>query len=549
MSKNLRCILVVILAAVSTVFPYSTKAQQSATSGYDSLVALYNDIRADAQPPVGDGVPDYSQSAVAQRQAKVPEFRRRLAAISTSGWTIPQRVDYLLVQARLNALDFQFRVQHPWSSDPGFYTTQVERIAYTDLPVKPDDLKSLESRLNSVPALLSQAKSNLTQAATEYAKLTIHDLSTADGVGHGMPYRSVPPAGTRGWYADLIERAKAKQPEVLPAAQKAAEAVDSFNDWLKQSLPHMTAKAGVGRENFDWYLHYVRYMPYTMEDSVKTGMEEYERSMAFLALQRHVDRNLPEIALPQSKEEYDKRMTDTENAMREFIRKNDILTMPEYTNVYLAQNVPWIVRPGGKRNFWEEIQYRDPSPDTAHATLPGHAYDGLVHRHDQRPIRGTFSDSGRTEGWAFYLEESMLQLGFLDDRPRSKELIYIFMAARGVRDPAEANLHLNTWTIDQAVKYMVQMVPYMDDDVARVDAAVYLREPTYGLSYQMGKEEMYKLLGDRKHQLGDKFNLKEFYDQFFATGIMPISLIRWEMTGLDDETSQFWKVPDIPRSR
>jgi len=38
----------------------------------------------------------------------------------------------------------------------------------------------------------------------------------------------------------------------------------------------------------------------------------------------------------------------------------------------------------------------------------------------------------------------MLQLGFLDDVPRTKELYYIFQAARGVRDPAEANLHLNS---------------------------------------------------------------------------------------------------------
>jgi len=119
-------------------------------------------------------------------------------------------------------------------------------------------------------------------------------------------------------------------------------------------------------------------------------------------------------------------------------------------------------------------------------------------------------DSGRQEGWGFYLEESMLQLGFLDDVPRTKELYYIFQAARGVRDPAEANLHLNKWTIDQAVKYMMDKVPYMDADVARIDAAAYLRKPSGGLSYQMGKMQMFKLVGDREHQLGDKFNLKEF---------------------------------------
>jgi hypothetical protein len=29
-------------------------------------------------------------------------------------------------------------------------------------------------------------------------------------------------------------------------------------------------------------------------------------------------------------------------------------------------------------------------------------------------------------------------------------------------------------------------------------------------------------------------------DEFFASGIIPVSLIRWEMTGLDDEIKKLW---------
>ena len=32
----------------------------------------------------------------------------------------------------------------------------------------------------------------------------------------------------------------------------------------------------------------------------------------------------------------------------------------------------------------------------------------------------------------------------------------------------------------------------------------------------------------------------EFHDEFLAAGMIPISLIRWEMTGLDDEVRHFW---------
>jgi hypothetical protein len=536
-----------ILAAMIAFFvcPWAPAAAAQSEGSYDTLVALYKDIRADGQPAVVDGVPDYRPAAIRQREDKIPDFRRSLAAIDPSHWPVSEQVDYLLVQAALNNLEFQFRVEHPWTSDPGFYLEQVERVAYADLPAQGDKLVALQARLNAVPELLAQAKGNLTHGAREFAKLAIHDLNTADGVGHGMPFRDVPPAGTHGWYVDFIQRAKAQQPELVPAGEKALAAVDDYDAWLKQHASQMTAPAGVGKADFNWYLRYVRYLPYTMDDSVKIGWLEYYRAMAFLALQRHVDRDLPEIALPTSKEEYEARMKDAEDSIRQFIIQNDILTIPPYAMGHLAQNVPWIVRPTGP-NFWEQIQFRDPRPDTVHATLPGHAFDGLLHRHDTRPIRGTYSDSGRTEGWAFYLEESMLQLGFRDNRPRTKELYYIFQAARGLRDPAEAELHTNQWTVDQAVKFMVANVPYMDNDVARVDCAIYLREPTYGLSYQLGKEEMLELLGDREHQLGEKFNLHQFYDQFLGEGTIPISLSRWEITGLDDEVKQFWHVPPMP---
>src|ERR1700683_5144627 len=129
---------------VTLVFACPTFAQEQSAAGYNTLVALYNDIRADATPPVIDGVPDYRPAAVAVRQAKVAVFRHRLAAISPAQWSVAQRVDYLLVQAQLNALDFQFRVEHPWTSDPGLYVDAVERAAYAELPVQGDSLASLK---------------------------------------------------------------------------------------------------------------------------------------------------------------------------------------------------------------------------------------------------------------------------------------------------------------------------------------------------------------------------------------------------------------------
>ena len=53
----------------------------------------------------------------------MPAFRRRLAAIDTTGWSASERGDYRLVEAEMNGLDFFLRVLKPWARDPGFYQT------------------------------------------------------------------------------------------------------------------------------------------------------------------------------------------------------------------------------------------------------------------------------------------------------------------------------------------------------------------------------------------------------------------------------------------
>jgi uncharacterized protein (DUF885 family) len=134
-----------------------------------------------------------------------------------------------------------------------------------------------------------------------------------------------------------------------------------------------------------------------------------------------------------------------------------------------------------------------------------------------------------------------LQAGLLDRLPRTRELFYLFQIKRATRNRAEVLMHDNKFTIADAVKSMVTNVEFLDEDVARVDAEIYLRRPAYGSGYQMGKLQMDKLLSDRYHQLKDKFSLKAFHDEFLAAGTIPISLIRYEMTGYDDEIGHLWK--------
>jgi len=521
---------------------------------YDDLVSLFQEFllwkdpaRARGNVPNKDIAgkptevyPDYSEAAINERRGRMQDLQARLEGMAVVDWEHHQQVDYLAVRSRFDQHDFTLNVSKPWSRDPGFYADQMLRITFAELPLANDETAALRTRLAAISLLVDQAKNNLTEVAADYADLAIFNLTNADGVGHGFPYRKTPPAGVIGWYEDFLGRAGKKQPDLVADIEAAKKSVEGFHEWLSDNRDTMTEKGGVGREKFDWYLKHVKLMPYNADQIVTLGQRELERLWSVYALEQHRNRHLPVIELPKSAEEYARRLTATDSRIRKFLVEEDIITIPDYVKE-LDTNVPWIVRPDGP-NFWEQVQYRDPTPDHLHAVIPGHRFDGVVERHNTHPIRGKITSGARTEGWGVYLEEGMMNAGVIDDLPRVRELIYVFGIFRAARVPADVWLQLNEMGVAEVVDWWMERVPWLDENVARVDAEIYLRRPPgYGLGYTVGMLQMQELLADRKRQLGDDFVLKDFHDTFMAAGRLPMSLIRWEMTGLDDEVRALWK--------
>ncbi len=538
--KFIRMIWVVLFVFYSSVF-FSSQAQDSTSNeDHSALVELYKDFLEFRRPAVIDGVPDYSPPAVEAREKGLENFRKRLAGISPEGWTIAEKIDYLLVRAKLNDLDFQLRVTRPWERDPGTYVDMIARIPYSETPLPGGSEEKLLDRLKTVPRILDQAKKNLTSVAEVLADITIRRLERSDGVNQGEPRRDVPPEGVIGWYKDFTERLSNHHPELVPDASQALSSVNDFCQWLKDNKARMNAPVSIGLDNYNWYLKNVRLMPYTVADILKIAEVEYYRTLAFLRIEQHKNRNLPELEPASTAEEHERRVREAETLIRSFIVEHDLLTIPDYMPPQFETDAFWIVRPGGKRHFWEEITYRDPLNNHIHASIPGHRFDSLIQRRNTHPIRGRYGDGGRAEGWTFYLEEMFLQAGLLDDRPRTKELFYIAQLKRVLRVPAEIKMQTGELTLEKAIQFLMDEVPLMDENLARYDLQIYLRQPAYGMTYLAGKVQFEKLLADRARKLGKDFDLGKFHDEFLAAGSIPITLIRWEMTGLDDEVVKLW---------
>jgi uncharacterized protein (DUF885 family) len=70
-----------------------------------------------------------------------------------------------------------------------------------------------------------------------------------------------------------------------------------------------------------------------------------------------------------------------------------------------------------------------------------------------------------------------------------------------------------------------------DLDLLGFEQQLYLRQPGYGTSYVTGKYLVEELIRERSQQLGEQFSMRRFFDELNAAGVIPMSLIQWQMTG------------------
>jgi hypothetical protein len=533
--KRKRLRLFLCLAAAACLAQSIATAQRTA-GRYEDLTSLFADWRAFQKPKLVDGVPDYTASAMTAQQRELRAYQQRLAAIDPSGWPVAQQVDFHIVRAEMNGLDFDHRVLKPWASNPAFYVTvfpdrsdqparegplaygAVEVWSYT-FPLTPERAGQMDAAIRTIPKLLDQAKGNLT--------------------GNGRDLWIYGTRSVKQQAADLAALASrvADRPETLRSdVRRAKDATDAFAAWLDAKAASKTGASGVGVENYNWYLRHVQLVPYTWRDEVTTMERELARAHAFLALEEQRNAKLPPQVPVASADEHMRRFNDAVTEYMVFLRTHDILTVRDYLEPALRAQIGRFTP--GPREFFTEVDYRDPEVMRTHGY---HWFDlaRMANEPHASPIRrgpllyNIFNT--RTEGHATGWEEMMLQAGMFDARPRSRELVYVLLGQRAARALGDLTMHANERTLDEAAAFASANTPRgwlrLDARTVRTEQHLYLQQPAYGTSYLIGKIQIEMLLAARRRQLGAGFTLKRFMDDLNAAGLIPASLLRWELTG------------------
>jgi len=315
---------------------------------------------------------------------------------------------------------------------------------------------------------------------------------------------------------------------------------------------------------FEELVHENHMLDYSAEEVLKVGwrlFEETDKKMTELA--QRIDRGktareLLEVAKadhPKADELLDVYRREMARA-RQFVVSHDIVTIPageslkiEPTPPFLRGTIPYaaymmpgplekvqqgvfLVTPVDPHSSKEEQEeklrghYYGKLPVTAlHEAYPGHHVQ-LVYANGVGSLPrklGAFISTLFIEGWAFYCEELMEQLGYIDQPLQRLGRLsdQLWRAARIILD---VSLHTQKMTVEQGIDFLVERAG-LERSNARAEVRRYTSSPTQPMSYLIGKLEIVKLINEYKKS-HPQASLKEVHDAVLSCGSLPPRLMR-----------------------
>lgn len=543
------------------------------THSYNDLVTLFGEFRELQQARIVDGVPDYTVSAMSEQFKELQNLRNRLVAIDSSGWLDSQQVDYHIVRAELNALEFFHKVHKPWARDPGFYSLfggdagAVMNTGETFAPImdyaepvlesfftgrdieelniwlSADEKAALQAAIRAVPELYIQARGNLTEAAGDFADFAVRNFQMEIEL-----------------YDALAEAIGSRYPDLAKDSRVAAQALRDFVTWMKDNRDGMAEYAGLGKANYDWWQRNVMLTPWGWEDSNRIIQQEYNRAITFLKLEEHRNRNLPPLDVAMTDREYHTSLRQALHYVTDWLDSEGLMTIDNWAD----PSDYYLWRGGERPKYLEDMDNTSREDYLAENTdvdmkyrqreiLPGETHEYIGHMLDEQrqerlplsPIRRASREynmaSRRLEGWAVALEELLVQAGVLDERPRKgREMLYIMLASHMSLSIPDMKMQANEITLAEARQLCADIMPrgwtQPEEDVVYFEMQSNLRNPGgFHSNVLTGKAYFMKLFREEAQRHGDDFVIKEFIDDFLSSGLIPMSLIRWEMTGNNDD--------------
>ena len=544
--------------------------QTPAVSGkaLQDLSKEFFDWRAVTQPCSGDDilrierpdgwVPDCSPVSLKAQQQKYDEFKNRLNRLKQDLATRTDSIDYLLLRSAVERVHWELSILQAPYQNPDFYCQQtlgaVFELLLISSPMTEQRIKNILLRLNSFPTTVKNAQTNLSDPVLAFTEIALDNMKdcrkklkqTTD---------ALKPLCDKKFYKELDQ-----------SSDKAAKSLEDYANWLTSKKSDMKNNFSIGRDAYQYFLKYIALIPFTPEELLLIGRQEWERSVSFETFEIRKNIKVPPDPVFETIEDQIEKERLDEESVRSFLEEKNIMTAPSWVMKYWNAPIPdylkplvhmgvpddltsatrlnenayhYVPEPSATLPFFDLASAKDPLPNIVHEGVPGHYFQMVRSWKNENPIRRHYFDSGANEGIGFYVEEMLMQFGLFDNRPHTREMMYHFMRLRALRVETDIQLALGNFSVQQAGDFLARSVP-MDRETAYDEAGFFAYNPGQAITYQIGKFQIHQFLSDARMMKQEKFELRSFHDQLMINGNVPIALQRWESLGLDDQIKKLW---------
>lgn len=517
---------------------------------------------------------DMSTAGRAKTLAWYKGLLTELQAINHAQLSRANQVDAAMLENQLRYAAWSEEQFRDWSWDATVYTQLTGQALYgllaREFAPLPERLRSLTSRLEKLPGLLEQTRTNLVpeRVPSTHAETAVKQNP---GVLSLVDELVVP---------NLGQLPAAERTRLEAAIAQARTAVQVHQQWLEKELqPKARGEFRIGRELYDAKLGFALMSPLSRSEIrsraeseiVTTRARMYEVSRKVLAGRPGApatpERPTPAeqqaaiqaaLAIAGSQRPPREGVVDlAREALREttdFVRaKNfvtvpseplDIILMPEFQRGFA---VAYCDSPGpldkGQRTFfavspipedWTQAQVdsflreyntRSIANLTIHEAMPGH-YLQIAHSNRYPSVLRAMLGSGPfVEGWAVYTERVMQEQGFRADDPLM-QLVQLKWYLRSITNAImDSAIHVDGMTRDEAMRLMVETGFQEEREAAGKWVRAQLSSAQLS-TYFVGYQEHSDMRAEAERRLGAKFDLKAYHDTVLSYGSPPVRYVR-----------------------
>ncbi|WP_373992193.1 DUF885 domain-containing protein [Duganella sp. BuS-21] len=514
-----------------------------------------------------------NQEEQAKELAFINDWLQRFGAVKTAQLSSKQRTDLALLVNKLEGDRFRLTTLREWEWNPASYNVAgpLDLILTTEYAAQPQRLRTLLKRIASIPAYYEAARANIVNPTREHTRLAIKQ---APGV-----------------QTLLIEVDKAAQASILTTVEKqqftqrvnaALSAVDSYVAFLTEMDKQMDTRGRrtfrLGKDLYEKKFAYDIQAGSTAEQTYQKALAAREELLANMdkLSDQLWDKTMAGAAKPSDRFAKIGMVIDKLSArhvaradfvneikrqipvLQDWVISKNLLTLdpnkplevratPAYAAGVAGASIdaPGPYRPQD-RTYYNVTPLDGATPEAAesslreynhwilqilniHEAIPGH-YAQLVYANRSPSIvKSIFGNGAMVEGWAVYGERMMLESGYGDNEPEMW-LMYSKWNLRSVTNTIlDYSVHVLGMTEEQAVDLLTRQAFQTRSEAVEKWHRVQVSSVQL-TSYFSGYSEIMELREQRKQQLGAKFNLKEFHEQFLSYGSAPVRVIKGLMT-------------------